>query len=166
MLFDQSKIKSVMKHRFPMLLVDAIISLREWDQVVGVKCITATDKCFAHLHDDCPPERYAYPPSLMIEAFGQACGVLVGLKRACDGRPWDELMLAAGLTGFEILKNANPGDRLEFRGQMVKEFTDFAVFDGSVLVDGAIIAQIDSMIVAFRRPGVIDRPKHEGSIDG
>ncbi len=81
-MIDHSQIKRVLAHRFPMLLVNAIESLTPWDRVVGVKCVAGTDRCFAHLPDDAPLAAYAYPVSLLIEAFGQACGVLVGTKRA------------------------------------------------------------------------------------
>ncbi len=61
-------------------------------------------------------------------------------------------MIAAGVTAFDVLRDVYPGDQMKFFGHMVKELSDFAVFDGEVRVGEECIARIDTMIVAFRRP--------------
>lgn len=151
-MLEHHEIKAIMKHRYPMLLVDRILSIENWEKVVGVKCITATDDCYAHVPDDAPLSSYAYPPSLIIESFGQACGVMIGLKRQQDGYQEGKLMIAAGVMGFTIHRDVYPGQTLVFDGRLVRELTDFAIFEGEATCENEKVATVDSMIVAFRTP--------------
>lgn len=151
-MLEHNEIKAIMSHRFPMLLIDRIISIEEWDKVTGVKCVTATDECYAEVPTDAPLSSYAYPPSLIIESFGQACGVLIGIKRKQAGHQDGKLMIAAGVMGFSIHRDVYPGQTLVFHGRLVRELTDFAIFEGEAMCEDQLVATVDSMIVAFRSP--------------
>jgi 3-hydroxyacyl-[acyl-carrier-protein] dehydratase len=144
-------IKGLMPHRFPALLVDRINFLTTEGFVEGVKCLTSTDPCFGHLGNAEPDDAYEYPVSLLIESFGQACGVLVNERRRHEARDRAELMLAAGVSSFRLVGSARPGDQMLLHGRMTKATAGFAVFDGVVSVGDGAIAVVDTMIVAFKR---------------
>ena len=71
-LMDVNKIKSFLPHRFPFLLVDKIIEIKD-DYIVGVKNVTANEPFFqGHF-----PEEPVMPGVLIIEAMAQCGGLYV-----------------------------------------------------------------------------------------
>src|SRR5579862_2010507 len=71
-LLDIQAIRDILPHRYPMLLVDAILELEE-ERIVGIKNVTVNEPFFAgHF-----PEFPVMPGVLIIEAMAQTAGVLV-----------------------------------------------------------------------------------------
>ena len=46
MMLDTQKIKEVIRHRYPFLLVDRILELEEGKRAVGIKNVTANEDFF------------------------------------------------------------------------------------------------------------------------
>ena len=46
MLIDINEIKTILPHRFPMLLVDRVIELEAGKRIVGIKNVTANEAFF------------------------------------------------------------------------------------------------------------------------
>jgi 3-hydroxyacyl-[acyl-carrier-protein] dehydratase len=148
--YGHAELKTLMPHRYPMLLVDAVLALEPWVSVVGIKNITGTESSFARLNDSVGADGYAYPCSLIIESFGQTGGVLINAKRKHDAAPADVVMLFAGLSNFRFFAGVFPGDTMEHRVRLEKDLTDFAVLSGEVRVRGQLVAEAESIIVAYR----------------
>lgn len=151
MLLSHDQIKALMPHRYPMLLVDGILSMERWTSIVGIKNVTATEACYARVRDGAPLRNYAYPCSLIIESFGQAGGVLISDKRRHEKAPEDVLMIFAGVSGFRFLGDVFPGDTMVHHVQVEKETSDFAILTGEVRVRDVKVAEIDSIIAVYRR---------------
>jgi 3-hydroxyacyl-[acyl-carrier-protein] dehydratase len=151
LLLSHDQIKTLMPHRYPMLLVDAIVSMERWKSVVGIKNVTCTEACYAAIRDGAPLRDYAYPASLIIESFGQTGGVLISDRRRHEKAPEDVLMIFGGVSGFRFLADVYPGDTMVHRVQIEKETNDFAVLTGEVRVRDVTVAEIDSIIAVYRR---------------
>jgi len=71
-LMDVNRIKELLPHRYPFLLVDKIISLTD-REIVGIKSVTVNEPFFqGHF-----PEEPVMPAVLQIEAMAQTGGLLV-----------------------------------------------------------------------------------------
>ena len=119
------------------------------------KNVTGTEACYARLGEGASPRDYAYPCSLMIESFGQTGGVLINEKRKHEKAPEDVIMLFVGVSGFRFLGEVLPGDTMEHRVALEKDMTDFAILGGEILVRDRVIAEIDSIIVAYKPASMI-----------
>ena len=71
-LMDVNHIKELLPHRYPFLLVDKVVSIKE-EEIVGVKNVTINEPFFkGHF-----PEEPLMPGVLLIEAMAQCGGLLV-----------------------------------------------------------------------------------------
>ena len=96
-LLDIQEIRDILPHRYPMLLVDAILELEE-ERIVGIKNVTVNEPFFVgHF-----PEYPVMPGVLVVEAMAQVAGVLV-LKSLPDRK--NKLVLLASI------------EQAKFRGQ-------------------------------------------------
>ena len=71
------EIKEILPHRYPLLLVDRVISLDlEKNQIVATKCVTINEEFFqGHF-----PEAPIMPGVLILEALAQTGGILIHRK--------------------------------------------------------------------------------------
>ena len=95
------------------------------------------------------------PAAIVFEALGQACCLWVleiGAKRiqAENGHSiGTNQVVFASLDGAHFYKRAKPGDRLEFEAKLLRLRSPLAIFEGTVKVNGARIAHIEKLILAY-----------------
>jgi len=157
-MISHSGIKSILPHRYPMLLVDAVISLEPGRCITAIKNVTGNELCFAGLVDGIAPEAYAYPVSLVIESFCQAAGILYAAAlEICDNT--DQVMLLGSISKFQFYRNVFPGDTMEHYVFQEKALSDSAVLSGEVRVNGKPVAQVERVVVAIRSAEVLATAK-------
>ncbi|MDD5747015.1 MAG: bifunctional UDP-3-O-[3-hydroxymyristoyl] N-acetylglucosamine deacetylase/3-hydroxyacyl-ACP dehydratase [Candidatus Omnitrophica bacterium] len=79
---DINDIQRILPHRYPFLLVDRIVELKEDTNAVGIKNVTINEQFFnGHF-----PGRPVMPGVLIIEAMAQVAGVLILSKRGNLGK--------------------------------------------------------------------------------
>ena len=88
-ILDIQAIRDILPHRYPLLLVDAILELEE-ERIVGIKNVTANEPFFVGHFPDFP----VMPGVLIVEAMAQVAGVLV-LKQIPDRK--NKLVLLASI---------------------------------------------------------------------
>src|SRR5882762_7828094 len=103
-LMDAVAIRDILPHRYPFLLVDAILELEE-DRVVGIKNVTINEPFFTGHFPDFP----VMPGVLIIEAMAQVAGILV-LNSIPERKT--KLVLLAAVNEAKFRKPVVPGDQL------------------------------------------------------
>lgn len=110
-IMDINRIKQLLPHTYPMLLVDKIIELNE-KEIVGLKNVTFNEAVFTgHF-----PTEPVMPGVYIVEAMAQ-CGGLLALKDVKDGERFSTYFLAIKEAKFK--KKVKPGDTLLIRVEYI-----------------------------------------------
>jgi beta-hydroxyacyl-ACP dehydratase FabZ len=136
-ILDANEIRSILPHRYPMLLVDRIIEL-EAERIVGIKNVTGNEPFFMGHFPDFP----VMPGVLIVEAMAQTAGVLV-LKSIPDRH--SKLVLLVSIEYAKFRKPVVPGDQLRMELQMLKRKASVAKMSGKATVDGVLVAEAEVM---------------------
>ena len=144
-ILDIQAIRDILPHRYPMLLVDAILELEE-ERIVGIKNVTINESFFAgHF-----PEFPVMPGVLIIEAMAQVAGVLV-LKSIPDRK--NKLVLLASVEEAKFRRPVLPGHQLRIEMKVTKRKASVAKMHGQATVDGLVMAEAELMCkLADREP--------------
>ena len=148
---SHEQIKRLLPHRYPMLLVDSVADLQPGRSIRAVKTITLNEACYHRLQPAGDGTiAAAYPPSLLIESFCQAAGILLLESRSFSYDPSTDVMLFGSLSHCLFERDALPGDTVEHHAVIHKAFTDAAICGGEIRVRGERIATIEQVVVALR----------------
>ncbi len=140
-IMDVNKIKEMLPHRYPFLLVDKIIELSD-KHVVGVKNITANEQFFqGHF-----PGNPVFPGVLQMEALAQTGGILaLSLQEETTG--WDTYFLKMDHVKFKNM--VVPGDTLILKMELISpirrglvQMQGTAYVGNKIVSEGELIAQI------------------------
>lgn len=139
---DVARIKRMIPHRYPFLLIDAVKEIRVGESAVGIKNVTVNEPFFeGHF-----PEKPVMPGVLIVEAMAQTAGVLVVETLGMIDRGL--LVYFMTMDKIRFRRIVEPGDRLELhvkvlrgRGKIWKFWGD-AKIDGDVAAEGEFSAMI------------------------
>ena len=132
-LLDIRAIRDILPHRYPMLLVDAILELEE-DRIVGIKNVTANEPFFIGHFPDFP----VMPGVLIIETMAQVAGILV-LKSIPDRH--NKLVLLASVEEAKFRRPVLPGHQLRIEMKVTRRKASVAKMQGTATVDGLVVAE-------------------------
>jgi 3-hydroxyacyl-[acyl-carrier-protein] dehydratase len=128
-------------HRYPILLVDRVLSLEPGKTIRTLKNVTINEPFFTgHF-----PNRPVMPGVLMIEAMAQSAAILafatVGIEKLDD----NAVFYFAGIDGARFKRPVEPGDQL-----VMDIFTDRSKagiykFRGEARVDGELACEAELM---------------------
>ena len=110
-ILDVNRIREVLPHRYPMQLVDKVISI-SGTTIVGIKNVTSNEPFFqGHF-----PEEPVMPGVLMVEAMSQ-CGGLLVLNTLDDPERYSTYFLK--IDDVKYRKKVVPGDTLIFKVELL-----------------------------------------------
>lgn len=135
---DNNRIRELLPHRYPMLLVDKIIEKGE-NYIVGVKNITANEPFFTgHF-----PQEPVLPGVLQIEAMAQTGGLLV-LSSVENPELYSTYFMK--IDNVKFRQKVVPGDTLIFHISFMTEMRrGMAVMKGLAFVGEKIVSECEFM---------------------
>jgi len=138
-ILDIQAIRDILPHRYPMLLVDAIVELEE-ERIVGIKNVTINEPFFQG-HWPLAP---IMPGVLIVEAMAQLSGVLLLRKFENTGK----LAVLLSIDKVKLRRSVVPGDQLRIECEALKIRSRSARVHCRATVDGKLAceAQINFML--------------------
>lgn len=142
-VLDYARIKKMIPHRYPMLLVDKVIDVEDGVRATGIKAVTINEPFFqGHF-----PDRPIMPGVLIIEAMAQTAGVLVvkTLGEEFEGK----LVYFMTIDEARFRSLVVPGDLLHIHVEVTKSRGMIWKFKGEAKVNGKLCAEalFSAMIV-------------------
>lgn len=140
-LMDNVRIKQMLPHRYPMQLVDKVISMGA-TSIVGVKNASANELFFqGHF-----PEEPVMPGVLQIEAMAQ-CGGLLVLSQVEEPEKWSTYFLR--IDDVKFRRKVVPGDTLLFSVELlqpirhsISSMKGYAFVGDNVVSEATFTAQV------------------------
>ncbi len=139
-MIDIDKIIKILPHRYPILLVDRVTLLKD-DIVEAYKNITINEPIFlGHF-----PSKAIYPGVMIIEGMAQAGGVLAFYNTYGDkvDEANDKLVYFMSIDRAKFRSMVRPGDRLDYRLEVLKNKGKIWVLDAKAFVDGKLVAEAE-----------------------
>ncbi|MGG1677927.1 3-hydroxyacyl-ACP dehydratase FabZ [Neobacillus sp. NRS-1170] len=139
-MLETQKIKEIIRHRYPFLLVDRIVELEEGKRAVGIKNVSANEEFFnGHF-----PNYPVMPGVLIVESLAQVSAVVMLTKEGNQGR----LGLLAGIDKCRFKKQVRPGDQLRLEVEITRLKGHIGKGKGIAFVDEELVCETD-LIFAF-----------------
>ena len=139
------EIMEILPHRYPFLLVDRIESLREGEEIVGIKNVTINEPFFiGHF-----PGNPIMPGVLIIEAMAQVGGIFAF---RCLPEEWSgSLVYFMGIDKARFRKPVLPGDQLRLRCTMIRQKNNIFKMRGEAYVEEILVAEAELMAAIERK---------------
>ncbi|MCD8042912.1 MAG: bifunctional UDP-3-O-[3-hydroxymyristoyl] N-acetylglucosamine deacetylase/3-hydroxyacyl-ACP dehydratase [Tannerellaceae bacterium] len=137
-VMDVNRIKELLPHRYPFLLVDKIIEIGG-NRIVGVKNTTVNEPFFmGHF-----PQEPVMPGVLLVEAMAQTGGLLV-LNSVEEPERYSTYFLK--IDGVKFRQKVVPGDTLILRLEMIAPIRrGISTMKGYVFVGEKLVAEAEFM---------------------
>jgi len=127
---DIAGVLKALPHRYPLLLVDRVVSLDLGERIHAVKAVTFNEQFFqGHF-----PSRPIMPGVLQVEAMAQAAAILgiETLELAGTGK----LVYFMGIDGAKFRAPVEPGCLLDLHVEFIQKRSRVYKFAGSASVEG------------------------------
>ena len=135
-VLDVNAIRRLLPHRWPMLLVDKVIDIRD-KVIVGIKNVSGNEAFFVGHFPDEP----VMPGVLVVEALAQCGGMLV-LNKLEDPEAYSTYFLK--LDNVKFRRKVVPGDTLVFRVQLLTEIRrGIATMRGLAFVGDQVVCEAE-----------------------
>jgi 3-hydroxyacyl-[acyl-carrier-protein] dehydratase len=139
-------IQKVLPHRFPFLLVDRVVTLKEGELIEAYKNVSISESVFqGHF-----PEHPIYPGVMIIEGMAQAGGILAfeSLKLSEEDAK-NKVVYFMSIDKAKFRSPVVPGDKLLYRLTVLKNRGHIWQLKGEALVDDKVVAEAElkAMIV-------------------
>ena len=136
--FDVERIRSYLPHRYPMLLVDRIVSTEGGRHIVGLKNVSINEPFFqGHF-----PGRAIMPGVLIVEAMAQIGGLLL---IDSVGNPRDKKVYLMSIQRARFRRPVRPGDQLVCKVELLRFRRGTCKMRGRGYVDGDLAAEAEFM---------------------
>jgi 3-hydroxyacyl-[acyl-carrier-protein] dehydratase len=138
MILDINEIQKILPHRYPFLMVDAILEIEPRKRIVGVKNVSINESFFqGHF-----PGKAILPGVLIIEAMAQAGGLL--LLREFPNHE-DKLLYFVAVDDARFRRPVIPGEQLRLEVSVLSLRGYFCKLRGIASVNGELAAEATLM---------------------
>ncbi len=145
--YDFPKILAALPHRYPMLLVDRVLSLEVDKEIRAVKAVSFNEQFFqGHF-----PGRPIMPGVLQVEALAQAAGILAveTLQLAGTGK----LVYFMAIEEAKFRAPVEPGVLLELNAGFLQKRPRVCKFWGKASVEGKLTCEVQFTAMIADPPG-------------
>ena len=138
MIMNVVEIQKILPHRYPFLLVDAIVEMERLKSIVGLKNVTMNEPYFQGHFPGSP----VMPGVLIIESMAQTGGLLL-LQEVPDRE--QKLLYLAAVDGVRFRRPVVPGDQLRVELKVISWRGDFCKLEGRATVNGQLATEATLM---------------------
>lgn len=131
---DIEQIKETIPHRYPFLLVDAILEQEE-QRIVGIKNVTINEPFFQGHFPDYP----VMPGVLIVEALAQVGAVAMLSKEENKGK----IGFLAGIDKCRFKRQVKPGDQLRLEVEIIRLKGPIGKGKAIATVDGQLACEAE-----------------------
>jgi len=147
MQLDVVEIQKILPHRFPFLLIDRVLEIKEGEFISAYKNVSISEGIFqGHF-----PGHPIYPGVMIVEGMAQAGGVLAfkSLSKEEQAKTQDKVVYFMSIDKCKFRAPVRPGDRLEYKLSVIKHKGNIWVLKGEAYVDNKLTteAELKAMIV-------------------
>ena len=131
------EIIKLIPHRYPLLLVDRLISYEKNKNAVALKNVTFNEPHFTgHF-----PDKPIMPGVLIVEALAQTSAILVA--KSSNSSTDNKLVYFMSINDVKFRKPVLPGTLLTVKAVFVEQVSDAFYMKGSIEVEGKRIMSCD-----------------------
>jgi 3-hydroxyacyl-[acyl-carrier-protein] dehydratase len=145
-MLDVIQIQEILPHRYPFLLVDKVIEMTEGKDIIAYKNVSISEPVFqGHF-----PGHPIYPGVMILEGMAQAGGILAFKSGGYTPEEMKEkVMYFMSIDKAKFRNPVKPGDRLEYRVEILKNRKNLVVLGAKAYVDDILVteAELKAMIV-------------------
>ncbi|WP_404955490.1 3-hydroxyacyl-ACP dehydratase FabZ family protein [Streptomyces sp. 147326] len=152
-MLEHGAIRGRIPHAHPMLHVDRVLEMEPHDLIVTSKAITGSETCYAQLGPGVGQPALRYPPSLLIESWGQG-GALLWLERErAQGRTDGNAPILATLRDITFHRGVYPGDTLRHTVRIDQYTAAGVIMSGETRCEGDLVAEVGYALAVLRPSG-------------
>lgn len=130
---DYLEVRQYLPHRYPFLLVDAVLSYTLGESLIAIKNVTQNEPFFEGHFPGLP----VMPGVLIVEALAQASGIL--MYKTFDRYPSNkDLFYLAGIDNTRFKRKVVPGDQLQLSVEVIRQRENLWKFKGEATVNGEL----------------------------
>lgn len=138
---DFAKIKEVLPHRYPFLLIDRVLDLSK-DKIVALKNVTANEPFFSgHF-----PNFAVMPGVLQVEVMAQAAGLILALNDDFDVKR--QIAFLAGVDKAKFKRMVTPGDQLLVHVSVIAQKKSLLKVEAKILVESELCSSAEIILVS------------------
>ncbi|AIQ12947.1 3-hydroxyacyl-ACP dehydratase FabZ [Paenibacillus durus] len=136
-MLDIERIKKVIPHRYPFLLVDKILEIDEGKKAVGIKNVTINEPYFLGHFSDYP----VMPGVLIVEALAQVGGIVMSKEDNSNHK----IGLLTGIDNCRFRQQVKPGDRLLLTFEVTRVKGQIVKGKGVAMVNNEMVCETEIM---------------------
>ncbi|HHU50973.1 MAG TPA: 3-hydroxyacyl-ACP dehydratase FabZ [Firmicutes bacterium] len=138
-MVEINKIKKLLPHRYPFLMVDRVLSFEPQKKIVALKNVTVNEEFFnGHF-----PQRPVMPGVLIIESMAQVAGLVMLVEDEHKGK----IPFFTGIDNARFRRPVVPGDQLILEIDVVRIKGNVGKVKGRALVGDELAAEAELMFV-------------------
>jgi len=146
MTYDIQQILKALPHRYPLLLVDRVVSMNVGDSIHAIKAVTFNEQFFqGHF-----PGRPIMPGVLVIEALAQSAAILAmeTLELAGTGK----LVYFMSIEEAKFRNPVEPGCLLDLHVSITQRRARICKFAGKALIEGKVACEVQFTAMVAEPP--------------
>ena len=145
MELDINQVMELLPHRYPFLMIDRVVELKQGKSLSAIKNVTVNEPFFqGHF-----PGQPIMPGVLILEAMAQATGLLAFTEMGDAYK--SKLYMLVGIDKSRFRWQVVPGDQLVLNISLKRNMRGIGMYQCQALVDGEVVADAEMMCSAQDR---------------